>query len=313
MGTKTLLSMAPLMGITSCIYRNAYSRIFKGYDYAVAPFIASSGGRKSSLKDILPERNHPSFELIPQILSKNPNDFIALSKKIFFLGYKTINWNLGCPFPRVRNKMRGGGLLPHSEFIVSFLEDVIPKIPTSISLKVRLGNQHNIDLLKLLPLLDDFALEEIIIHPRTSIQMYKGNVDLASFEKCLTLTKHKICYSGDINSLKDYLALTEKFPSVNRWMIGRGGVVNPFLPEEIKGIYDNENKIKKYKALHGAIFSSYNEELDGPAHLIDKMKGLWYYWSKAFSDGERIFLSIARTKSVDKYQSVVDTFFKSKS
>ena len=91
--------MAPIMGFTNALYRNLYSKHFKGFDIAVAPFIASIGEnriRNAHLKDILPEKNS-GIPVIPQILSNDPQGFINLAKRLFDLGYDTINWNLGCP------------------------------------------------------------------------------------------------------------------------------------------------------------------------------------------------------------------------
>ncbi len=129
---EDILYMAPLLGVTNCTYRNIYSRFFRGYDRAVAPFIVSCDMKKVKpryFRDILPKRNKTNFLLIPQILSKNPNDFILTVKAMHDLGYNLINWNLGCPVAMVRKKMRGSGLLAHPDVIKSFLDQVLKPIP----------------------------------------------------------------------------------------------------------------------------------------------------------------------------------------
>ncbi|MDP8298552.1 MAG: tRNA-dihydrouridine synthase family protein [Candidatus Tantalella remota] len=306
--------MAPVQGVTNCTYRNAYSRSFAGYDRCVTPFIKSTAGRKSSLKDILPKTNDVSFEIIPQLLDNNPKTFISASKGIFDLGYKTVNWNLGCPLPMVRKKKRGSGLLPFTSDIVRFLEKVLPQAQGSVSLKVRLGAKDKGELLKLLPLLNDLPLEEIIIHPRTGTQMYKGVADISSFEECLSLTTHTIVYSGDITSCDKFHALAKKFPAINRWMIGRGGIVDPFLPEEIKGLRANtkQEKLDIFIRFHDDIFMAYQSILSGPAHLIGKMKEKWRFWVQAYEGGDRLFLEISKAKTVDEYRTCVDKFFSKK-
>ena len=311
---KPFLYMAPIVGVTGCLYRNIYSKTFDGYDSAVMPFIASceaSRFKASYIRDILPERNSARFELVPQILSKHPKDFIVLAKAMFDLGYKDINWNLGCPFAKVRKKGRGSGLLSFPDEIISFLEEVLPVMDNQLSLKVRLGSENSHELLKILPRLNDFPLKEIIIHPRTGKQEYKGNVDLAVFQECLSLTRHTIVYNGDIHSLEIFNALEKQFSTIHRWMIGRGGITNPFLPEEIKGLplSSGDERKKRFICFHNEIFSSYQKDLSGPAHVMDKMKELWFYWSKAFLLGEEVYLKISRVKSLDKYAAVTEAFF----
>lgn len=312
MGNK--LYMAPILGISNCIYRNIFDRLFNGYDYAMAPFISACNVETVNskvLKDLFPERNSASFKIIPQLIGKDAKDFISVARAIYDLGYETVNWNLGCPLKKVRNKKRGSGLLPYPDEIVSLLETIISAIPNKISIKVRLGCEKGDELFKLLPMLDELPLEDITIHPRTASQMYSGQADIDAFEKALGLTKHKVIYNGDIYSTEDFSYLSERFPQIKDWMIGRGGIINPFLTEEIKElrVSDASEKIIRFRELHYKIFEAYQLELDGPAHLLAKMKEHWYYWSQAFVDSRKKMLTLARTKDLQKYQEQVNLIF----
>jgi len=311
---KPVLYMAPMRGVTNCVYRNVYSSMFGGYDFAVTPFIRNSNVLNIDckvLRDLFVQRNNADFELIPQILSKSIKDFISLSKIMFDMGYKTVNWNLGCPYKKIRRKSRGAALLSEPETVVHILNEVIAVVPNHISLKVRLGNENNNELFKLLPLLNDFPLENIIIHPRTASQMYSGEVDISAFEKCLSLTKHSVVYNGDIDSFDTFMALANRLPEINMWMIGRGGVINPFLPEHIKNLTRDTGMktIERFVRFHDELFDTYKKELSGPAHIIAKMTELWSYWSKAFEGGNRVLRSVSRTKKINQYVSLIDKYF----
>jgi tRNA-dihydrouridine synthase len=155
---KITLYLAPLRGFTEFIYRNAFVRHFGGFDVAVAPFIPTMTAarfKKTHLKDVLPENNH-AMSIIPQIIGNNPEDFIPLAKRLFDLGYETVNWNLGCPFPMVAKKQRGSGLLPHPQKIEAFLEATLPAIPNRLSVKVRLGRKKTDEILTLLPIFNQW-------------------------------------------------------------------------------------------------------------------------------------------------------------
>jgi len=230
------LYLAPIRGITDAIYRQTFMRYFGGFDCAVAPFLTTFHGatiKATHLTDLLPE-NNTLLPVIPQILSKNPDNFIGVAQELYDLGYGTVNWNLGCPYPRVAKKKRGSGLLPFPEEIQTFL-DKIKIIPNSLSIKLRIGRRNPDEIFDLLPIFNTFPLTEIIIHPRTGEQMYNGSVDLDVFAQCLEKSDHPIVYNGDINDIKTFRALEERFPQIKRWMIGRGALADPFLPEEIKG------------------------------------------------------------------------------
>ncbi len=49
--------LAPMEGITTYIYRNAYNRYFGGIDKYFTPFIASKKMNRRELNEILPEHN----------------------------------------------------------------------------------------------------------------------------------------------------------------------------------------------------------------------------------------------------------------
>ncbi|MDM8539413.1 tRNA-dihydrouridine synthase family protein, partial [Desulfobacterales bacterium HSG17] len=233
---KPILYLAPMRGLTTFTFRNVFSRFFHGFDLAVAPFITSVNSRRikdSYLKDVLPA-NNLKMQVIPQVLSKSPEDFIFLAARLYELGHETINWNLGCPFPMVAKKGRGSGMLPHPEIIESFLEKVITAIPNNLSIKTRLGRNNADEIFDLMPVFNRYPLTELIIHPRTGIQMYEGLTDLNTFEKCVEMSNHPVVYNGDIVDIQRYQKLCSRFKTINRWMIGRGALMNPFLPDTIK-------------------------------------------------------------------------------
>lgn len=309
--------MAPILGVTNYIYRNAYSRSFEGYDFAVAPFIRScavTSNTCTALRDLFPERNDTRFGLIPQILSNTPSDFISMAKALYDLGYKTVNWNLGCPIKQVRNKRRGAGMLPYPAEIMAMLNTIIPAIPNQLSLKVRLGSENNREFIDLVPRLNDLPLKDIIVHPRIGSQMYEGEVDLTTFAEIVALSQHPVIYSGDIDSPETLQRLASRFPEVSGWMIGRSGITNPFLPEQLKNLPSEsaQEKLNRFIKFHDDIFAEYQKALSGPAHLMDKMKELWRYWSRSFAGGDKLFKAISKTKYIDKYSFLVKQFFSTK-
>jgi len=311
---QTRLYLAPIRGITNCVYRNEYSRLFKGYDFALAPFIVSCYAENSSskvLRDLFVERNDSNFKIIPQILSNDASHIISLASAMYDLGYKVVNINLGCPHKKVRNKMRGSGLLAHPELICNLLDEIIPAIPNKLSLKVRLGGKEKDEFSKILPLLADYPLHEIIVHPRTGQQMYKGKADLAAFKDILAAARHPLVYNGDIDTVQKFKFLSDQLPEIDSWMIGRGGLVNPFLPELIKGLVDEplDIKLARFRQFHDNLLSIYQRELNGPAHQLSKMKEIWVYWADFFLKGKSLLKAISRAQSLGKYNSLIYSFF----
>jgi len=307
---KTNISLAPIQGITDYIFRNTFQTHFGGVDTFYSPFLRLDKDmhlKKSKIKDVIPE-NNSNINLVPQILTNNADEFIYLSKYLFDLGYKNLNWNLGCPFAMVINRDLGSGILPHFDKINDLLEKIIPIIPTKLSVKMRIGLENEDDIFKILPILDNYPISEIIIHPRTGKQMYKGEVNLDIFEKCLTLTKHKIAYNGDINTLEDFQNLKKRFGNIDSWMIGRGLVANPFLVEQIKQIdkVAQENKMLTFKEFHDALAQEYLDRLEGSSHFLNKMRVFWEYFAVSFSNSHKVYKRIKKATSIEKYYIAVE-------
>jgi tRNA-dihydrouridine synthase len=211
----------------------------------------------------------------------------------------------------VTRKKRGSGLLPYPKVILDTLEKIIEKLPIKISIKTRLGYSEPSELLNLLPELDHFPLSEIIIHARLGKQLYRGTTDLASFAACLLKTSHTITYNGDINDLDIFHDLQKNFPQINRWMLGRGAIGNPFLAEEIKGIASGSaaEKKERLQIFHAALFKQSESLQSGPGHLLGKLKQFWTYFGAAFPDRHKMFKKIMKSHTPEQYlESVAEIF-----
>ncbi len=308
-----ILYLAPLQGFTDRVFRNSFSRFFKGFDLSIAPFISAlHGGRykNKELRDVLPENNR-LLPVIPQIMGNDPDDFAAVAAALHDLGYTTVNWNLGCPYKMVAKKMKGSGLLCFPDVVDSFLDRVFPMVKTGISIKMRLGRYDHREIFTLMPVLNRYPLDEITIHPRTGVQMYEGTVDLDTFEEACAMCDHPVVYNGDIRSLGDFEKISKRLGSIDRWMIGRGVLTDPFLPLAIKNGSDTvENKVELIRQFHDAYYQERLETLSGPIHVMDRMKSFWSYLAPSFEGGDELFKQIKKVRDPKVYDIRLEEFFR---
>ncbi len=302
------LVLAPMQGMTYAYYRNIYSEIFGGFDEYYSPFISTTEESSHSLslfKDILPEENNSDLKIIPQLLSNNGKDFLYYAKTIKGLGYDEINWNIGCPSPTVTKKKKGSGLLAHPQIVEGFLDEVCKDSSFKLSIKMRLGLSEIEEGLKIIDIINKYPIKEVIIHARTGIQVYSGQVDLDSFELIRKESKHEVIYNGDIYTLDDYLIIKDRFPMIEKFMLGRGALKDPFLASSIKGsLVDSSDKISKMNEFHKLIFNDYKSKLSGDKHLIDRMKEFWLYNSCHLDPEGKYLKKIRKCKSISAYNSI---------
>ncbi len=310
---QPFLYLAPIRGLTDVLFRETLASHFAGFDASVAPFITpqkKSLYEDKQIRDVLPE-NNINLPVVPQLLHTDPEDFLVLAHRLAGLGYTHINWNLGCPAPMVARKKRGSGLLPYPEEILDLLTRVLPELEIELSIKTRLGFNNHSETIALLPELNRFKLKEIIIHARLGKQLYKGTTDPDGFEVCRQLSNHPLTYNGDINDIKTFRSLAERFPTVDRWMIGRGALSNPFIAEEIKG-YPQQSAAKRKMRLynfHNELYKNYTERLSGPSHLLGRVKHLWLYLITSFPGNQKMLKKILKTNNLASYLDIVEQLF----
>lgn len=325
--------MAPLEGITGYVYRNAYHRFFTPFDKYFTPFVAPT--RKASLSskeknDILPDHNK-GLNVVPQILSNNATLFIMCAKKLYLeSGYSEVNLNLGCPSGTVISKGKGAGFLGRPDELDRFLDEIYKeKDMPAISIKTRLGMEDTEEFSRILDIYNQYPLAELIIHPRLQKDLYRGAVHLDSFGMAVERAKAALCYNGDIMTRENCTNICNSFPTVDRIMLGRGILCNPFLLEKLKSgdsekginsksinrdtkVNESKEKCNRFRAYHDAILEGYVEIMPGEMPVLFKMKELWIYMAESFdfgSDKDRIEKKIRKVNNLREYHNVMDVVF----
>jgi tRNA-dihydrouridine synthase len=304
--------IAPLQGFTDYYFRAAFIQAFGEPTAAFSPFIETHKLSPRSYRDVLPERN-AGCNLIPQIMGNNATEMLPVIEQLQQMGYGEVNWNLGCPHPMVTKKFMGAGLLPFPERIDAILNELFSRIQCRLSIKMRLGLADGNDWKALVPVLNRYPLSEVIVHGRTALQMYKGEVDELAFGEMAQLLQPPVCYNGNVASLGDFNRLTALFPNVSRWMIGRGLLSNPLLLREIQtGEKASEAEIiKAIEQLHELLIYQYSISFSGEAHVFNKIKPYWEYFNLAFPGKEKDLKKIKKTVALKAYLRSCNELFRS--
>lgn len=329
------LSLGPFQGITDAPFRNVFKRHFGGIDKFYTPFF--TGIQKDHAKNLQGEEIDPSCNdvetLTPQILSTDAEEILRFASQCKELGYKEINLNMGCPFPRVANKKRGSGLLPYPEKIEELLGRVFEKIDLDFSVKCRLGYFNPDEIVPVIEIFNRYPLSELIIHPRIGKQLYKGEADVRRFAELMPMVKAPLVYNGDIVSVESFERIREQVSPVNEFMLGRGLLANPFLAEKIKGdshhCERNEvergnphsskvdcfvaNAPRNDERLHAYVVDLYEDRLrhaGGSPKVLGRMKELWSYLMYSFDEPQDIWRKIKKINALKDYEEAVETVFR---
>lgn len=310
--SHTLIS-SPLQGFTDYRFRNALHKYFGGIDTYYAPYIRLNG--KMEIKPVyqrdLQHKHNKGLKIIPQVMTCDADEFLFVIKYVQSLGYKELNWNLGCPYPMVTNRGMGSGLIANPEKIDTILNRAHSETDISISMKMRMGYEDPQEILNAFPVLNKYPLKNIGIHARIGKQLYVGGVDWDSFEKCLDHTSHKLYYNGDITSVTAFREVAERFPTIDHWMIGRGLISDPWLPSMIKDDSTTypEDRLEIFRDFHAMLFRQFEEKLKGDKAVIRKMVSYWEYFESVLPKAKKEIKKLKKTKTIENYDRALDLVF----
>ena len=317
-----MISLAPMEGITTYVYRNALNRHFGGVDKYYTPFLTASNIKGREKRDVDPVNNDVNI-LIPQVLVNDAELFLTIAKQLQALGYNEVNLNLGCPSGTVTAKGRGAGFLDKTDELDRFLEQIFDKSPIDISIKTRIGMEFISEWEDIAEIYVKYPAKEIIIHPRVGKELYKGHAHTDIYADMVKRLAPKMpntifTYNGDITSpevldnISKTISSTEGFNGsdasdknirLSNIMIGRGVIANPALCYEIRNGQKIDSFKKRFLAFHEELIENYLLEMNYEDQVVKKMKELWVYLAKGLDLPSKVIKELLKATSLSSYKN----------
>lgn len=300
---------APMEGVTGSEFRRVHHKYFPGVDAYYMPFISPTQDHvftQRELRNILPENNQ-GFRAVPQLLTKNAEDFLWAARELAAMGYDEINFNLGCPSATVTSKGKGAGLLSNPEFLHQLLGEIYEKTPVKISIKTRLGMEQPEEFERLLDVFQNYPVSLLIIHPRVRQDFYQHPIRMESFEKAVQKYHGAICFNGGLKTVENCVTLEKQYPQIQSIMIGQGLLSNPALIQQMKGLGELEKE--RLMAFHDTLFQTYLEAFKSERNTVFHMKELWSYLMDLFEGAEKPWKKIRKAADRAGYESGVQDMF----
>lgn len=296
---------APLEGLTDRVYRSLHHKYFPGVDRYYTPFFSPTVHRHLTPREAkeLPPADSIGATVIPQLLTKVPEDFLWMAQQCKDLGYTQVNLNIGCPSGTVTAKGKGSGMLRQPEELDSFLDQIFQRAPLPISIKTRIGFSSPEEFPALLEIFNRYPVAELIIHPRVRAAFYAGNVDMDAFSYAVQNATAPLCYNGDLRSLEDAARIQQQFPFVDRVMIGRGLIADPGM------VTPGGTTISQLEAFYTELTEAYMENFGGARNAMFRMKEHWGMLQHRFEGGEKLFKALRKTTDLSEYKSLTHQIF----
>lgn len=313
--------LAPLEGITDSIYRNTFSKYYGGVAKYFTPFLSPNSTHKFTtreFKDIDPEKNDIKTS-VPQLLTNNAEHFLWAVSKIAPLGFKEINFNLGCPSGTVVAKKKGSGLLYYPEELDKILYEIFDGLEAvcakaganvpAISIKTRLGKNEADEFYEILDIYNKYPISELTIHPRIQSDFYREPIRPEYFDYAIEHSKAPLVFNGEIKTVDDIGEIFRKYDTVNAIMIGRGLIANPQLAMDYAAGKESDFDFDRFKQFHDDLLKQYIEVLSGEKPVLHRLKEFWAIWQVQFSDHEKVIKKIRKSNRIADYKSALNELF----
>lgn len=299
---------APMEGVTDAIYRQVHHAHFTGPVKYFIPFISPTQNlvlTPRERKNVDPQVN-AGLPVVPQVLTKNAGHFLWAANLLHDMGYEEVNLNAGCPSGTVTAKGKGAGLLQRPQEFAWFLDEVFAHAPVRISVKTRIGFSSPEEFGALLDVYNRYPIHELIIHPRTREEFYKGTVHRDVYNAAEARARMPLVYNGDLFTPQSCRAFEQTHAKTRALMLGRGMLANPALAQTYAGGVPLCKET--LRAFHDDLLRAYQAAYP-TCVVLGRMREVAKNIACCFEDAEKPLKAARKAGSLPAYQDAVMRLF----
>ena len=295
---------APMEGLTDAVYRHLHHKYFPGVTGYYTPFFSPTRHRQLTPREAreLPPAASEGFPAVPQVMTKNAEDFLWAASVCEGLGYREINLNLGCPSGTVVSKGKGSGMLADPDSLDAFLDTVCAQSPLPVSVKTRLGLEQPEEFVELLEIFNRYPLKLLIVHPRVRKDFYDKPLREDWFSYAMAHSVNPLCRSGGICTRAQADRFGVDIPGASL-MIGRGLIADPGM------LTPGGTTAPALEAFFGELLEAYLAAFGGSRNAMFRLKEHWRYLLRRFEGSEKLGKRLRKTTDLTEYKAITREIF----
>lgn len=224
--------LAPLSGFSDLPYRLSARR--HGCHYAFTEMVDAGAlvfGNNKTLK--MAERGDTEKWLGIQLVGSDKEHLQKAVAIINRKNFDVLDFNLGCPAPKVTRKGEGGKLAENADKAVACLETIVRNSQIPVTAKIRIMDEfYPAPTISLAKKLVDAGAQTITIHGRLRSKYYAGPVFFDIIAAVKNELEIDIVANGGVNNYSDYCEIRQK-TGCKSVMLARGAMGNPWIFNEI--------------------------------------------------------------------------------
>lgn len=220
--------LAPMAGVTDLPFRLLCRKMGAGLvcmEMVSAKAIYYNNKNTEELLTIHPEEVPASL----QLFGSDPKILADMAKRIEDRPFSILDFNMGCPVPKVVNNGEGSALMREPKLVEEILSALVRAVDKPVTVKIRKGfDKDHCNAVEIARIAEGCGVAAIAVHGRTREQYYSGVADWNIIAKVKQAVKIPVIGNGDVDS-PEAAGKIFKVTGCDGVMIGRAAQGNPWI------------------------------------------------------------------------------------
>lgn len=246
-----------------------------------------------------------------QLFGSEPKLMAEMAKRIEEIPFDILDFNMGCPVPKVVNNGEGSALMKNPVLAGHIIEAMANAISKPVTVKIRAGfDAEHINAVEIAKIAENSGASAITVHARTREQYYSGKADreiIRLVKKAVTIP---VIGNGDIDCYESAKHMLE-YTGCDGVAIGRGAEGNPWIFEELNAKYAgldyNKPSLEEVKEMimrHAKMLIDYKGEYIGIREM--RKHAAWY--TAGFKGASKLRGRLNEASSIESLEEIIMGF-----
>ncbi|MDD7676885.1 MAG: tRNA dihydrouridine synthase DusB [Anaerovibrio sp.] len=221
--------LAPMAGVTDTPYRILAREM--GCPLVYSEMVSDKGINYRNEHTLNMLKTEPEERpMAMQLFGAEADSVAKAAEYVASLGCADIlDFNMGCPAPKVVKNHEGSAMLKNPENAYRVLKALVGAVDMPVTVKLRIGwDDQHINIMEMAQLAQEAGVAAIAIHGRTREQFYRDQADWQIIGRVRESLRIPVIANGDVRNVQDMIKIRQ-VTGCEAVMVGRAAQGNPWI------------------------------------------------------------------------------------